>query len=164
MPKTTSQVIRLARYADSSVIGAMSRDLIENGLGWRWKPNRIRQLIAHNDASVLVAEQDHCIAGFAAVSFSETSAHINLFAVDPEYRRLGLASSLIDWIVRSCRTAGIANVNLEVRSGNPAAISCYQNNGFVSVGVKRGYYNGIEDATLMTLTLISSEIEANRPR
>jgi ribosomal protein S18 acetylase RimI-like enzyme len=80
------------------------------------------------------------------------------------FRRLGIATSLIRWITLSCQVAGIGCIRLEVRVNNTGAIECYANLGFQMVGIRKGYYEGREDAQLMTLMLISSDREARRPK
>jgi ribosomal-protein-alanine N-acetyltransferase len=47
-------------------------------------------------------------------------------------------------------------LHLEVRAGNAPAIALYEGEGFVRVGVRRGYYpaaGGREDALLLRLEL-----------
>ena len=97
------------------------------------------------------------------MSFAESSAHLNLLAVSKQFSGLGVASSLLGWLRKSCGVAGIGRINLEVRAGNDHAISFYRRHGFQQVGIQRGYYEGREDAILMTQQIIPPEIEQQRP-
>jgi ribosomal-protein-alanine N-acetyltransferase len=164
MPKTTSSVIRLARIRDAATIAELSRSQIENELPWRWKPARVQHYIRTTDSTVIVSESEKLLSGFAITSFAETSAHISLLAVNSMSRRRGIATSMIDWITQSCKVAGIGCIRLEVRLGNTGAIECYANLGFEKAGIRKLYYEGREDAQLMTLMLISSDREAQRPK
>jgi|TARA_B110000211_G_scaffold51957_1_gene57244 ribosomal-protein-alanine N-acetyltransferase len=164
VPKTTSSVIRLAKTKDAAAIAELSRSQIEKELPWRWRPGRVQQHIRAKDATVIVSESENSLCGFAITSFAETSAHISLLAVSPTFRRLGIATSMIRWISKSCQTAGIGCIKLEVRANNTGAIECYSDLGFQKRGIIKGYYESREDAQLMTLVLISSEIEARRPK
>jgi len=164
MPKTTSSVIRLAQARDAPTIAELSRSQIENELPWRWKPARVQHHIRTTDSTVIVSESENVLSGFAITSFADTTAHISLLAVNPMFRRLGIASSLIRWITLSCQVAGIGCIRLEVRVNNTGAIECYANLGFQKVGIRKGYYEGREDAQLMTLMLISADMEARRPK
>jgi ribosomal-protein-alanine N-acetyltransferase len=164
MPKTTSSVIRLARIGDAATIAELSRSQIENELPWRWKPARVQQYIRTTDSTVIVSESEKLLSGFAITSFAEASAHICLLAVNPMFRRRGIATSMIGWIMQSCKVAGIGCIRLEVRLGNTGAIECYANLGFEKVGIRKLYYEGREDAQLMTLVLISPDREAQRPK
>lgn len=163
MSRTTSSVIRLAKSVDATTIAQLSRSQIENGLPWRWKPGRVQHYIRDTGSTVIVSESENRLSGFAITSFAETSAHISLLAVDPVFRRQGIATLLIRWLTQSCGVAGIGCIRLEVRATNIDAIDCYLSLGFRKVGVRKGYYDGREDAQLMALVLINPDIEAQRP-
>ena len=163
MAETGQRVIRLARSTDAEFIGALSRVRIEHGLSWRWRPVRIRRLLADRRTTVIVAEDEGTLSGFAIMSFAETSAHLNLLAVRKQFGGIGVATSLMEWLVGSCRVAGTGRINLEVRAGNSRAISFYRRHEFEQVGLHRGYYDGREDALLMSRRLIPLEQEAKRP-
>ena len=164
MGETTSRDVRLARQGDARELGQMSRQLIEHGLAWRWRPGRIRHAILAPDTTVIVTDAGDRTAGFALVSFAETTAHLSLLAVSPQYQRQGIAGGMLDWIVASCRVAGIARLSLEVRSANNTAISLYRRYGFERTGLRRGYYDGREDALSMQLHLIDPITETHRPK
>ncbi len=74
-------------------------------------------------------------------------------AVHPDYRRLGLAKVLIEALTKVAKEKQLSSLTLEVREHNEAAISLYKTMGFCLVGRRKGYYEGKEDALLMTLFL-----------
>lgn len=74
-------------------------------------------------------------------------------AVHPEYRRKGLAKQLIETLTAVAKEKKLTSLTLEVREHNKAAISLYEIMGFEQVGRRKGYYEGKEDALLMTLFL-----------
>ena len=74
-------------------------------------------------------------------------------AVHPDHRRKGLAVQLIDFFINFSREKQLAFLTLEVRAQNQAAIYLYEKMGFQVVGRRKGYYEGKEDALLMTLFL-----------
>ena len=164
MTKTAASIIRLAKTSDARAIAELSRSQIETELPWRWRPGRVKHHITIEESTVIVSESKNVLSGFAITSFADTTAHINLLAVNPAFRRLGIATSLIRWLTLSCRVAGIGCIRLEVRVNNTVASECYTNLGFKRVSIKKGYYEGREDAQLMALTLISSDVEAQRPK
>lgn len=165
MAKTEKQAtVRLAAARDVHVIADMSRRLIEQGLPWRWRSARIYQHVRHPESTVIVAEQDGLLAGFAVASFGESTLHLNLLAVSENFRQQGIGALLVDWLKESAAIAGIASINLEVRRSNEGAIRFYDKLGFETVGMHRGYYEGKDDARLMSLRLISQSMEEKRPR
>jgi ribosomal-protein-alanine N-acetyltransferase len=78
--------------------------------------------------------------------------HIATFAVDPEYRRQGIAQRLLAFSLLDAHKSGGIKAFLEVRKGNLAARALYSKFGFVEIGTRKKYYqdNG-EDAVLMNL-------------
>lgn len=142
--------LRIARGSDIQPIAVMSRCLIEVGLrGWTWHPTRIARALRSRDTCVLAAEVDDKFAGFAITEFGDTRAHLSLFAVQPEYQRHGIGLAMIEWIIESALTAGIAQIDVEMRSNNFAARSFYEALGFIPAGQVAGYYQNIETAVRM---------------
>ncbi len=164
MAETKSLVIRFARLREARRIAELSRKHIEHGLGWRYRPARIAYLIRDPDTIVIVAEVNRRMAGFAILGVSDTTAHLNLLAVAPDYRRTKVAARMLSWLNESCQVAGIGRINLEVREKNASAITFYKRNGYEVVGRRRGYYDGIEHAVLMTHRLIPESQEEQRPK
>lgn len=163
MARTRQRAIRLAKTADAEFIGALSRIRIEEGLPWRWRPARVRRSLADHRSTVIVAEDEGTLSGFAIMSFAETSAHLNLLAVSQQFSGTGVATAMLEWLRKSCQIAGIGRINLEVRANNHGAIHFYRRYGFKKLGVQHGYYEGREDALLMSCPLIDPEMEALRP-
>ena len=149
--------IRLGRLADATRMGAMSRDLVESGLGWNWRPARIRRMMRHPDCVVIAAWRGNELVGFAVMEFHAEHAHLNLLAVDPGVRRQGVATALLDWLTESAQVAGIHRIDLEVRRYNRTAIRFYERYGYSVASLIPGYYRGREDALRMTLPLVDGD-------
>ncbi|MAV25739.1 MAG: hypothetical protein CMQ05_06415 [Gammaproteobacteria bacterium] len=155
--------ISLARPSDALALAEMSRDLIEVGLGWSWKPSRILAMIEHPESVVLMARTRLEIAGFAIMEFHEEHAHLNLLAVKPHQQRKGVGKALLEWLATSARVGGIARIELEVRADNGEAISFYESIDFRRDKVLKGYYQGKRDALRMVRHLMTPEMAAQRP-
>ena len=150
---TAAASIRLAQSRDARGIATMSRDLIESGLGWRYDAPRIARGIADPDTVALVACDGPLIVGFAMMQFGNERAHLTLLAVQPLYRRRGIARRLVQWLVESAQTAGIATIHLELRASNEAAKRFYRALEFAETVLVPGYYLGKEAAQRMLLVL-----------
>lgn len=148
--------IRLARTADARLIAAMSRDLIETGLGWSWTPQRVVRSIRDRESNVIVAERDGRVIGFGLMKYLEEEAHLLLFAVMPSARRNGVGSALLRWLVDTALVAGIGTIDLEVRARNAAGRAFYRRAGFAEQEVIDGYYRGVEAAIRMRRRLWST--------
>jgi [ribosomal protein S18]-alanine N-acetyltransferase len=92
------------------------------------------------------------IIGYAGLWAIEDEGHITNVAVHPDYRRMHLGSILVDTLIAETRKEGLVRFTLEVRVSNHAAIALYQKFGFVSAGLRKGYYeDNNEDAMIMWL-------------
>jgi ribosomal-protein-alanine N-acetyltransferase len=154
--------LRLAHAQDALGMARMSRDLIETGLGWTYDAPKIARLIAHPDTLTLVACDDLGLAGFAVMQFGDERAHLVLLAVRPRSQRQGVARRLLGWLIESARTAGIAELSLELRAGNAGARAFYRALGFSDAGLLPGYYRNGEPALRM-LRMLRSSSEAIVP-
>ena len=148
--------IRLATLDDAPRIGAMSRDLIEHGLHWRWTPSSIRRCIRSADTNVAVAPSEHGIAGFAVMQYKDDEAHLILLGVDPAHRRRGVGSALMAWHETAALTAGIGTIYIEARANNSGTRAFYRRLGYHEVQRVRGYYEGVEDAVRFAKDLWSA--------
>jgi [ribosomal protein S18]-alanine N-acetyltransferase len=147
---SSSQVtLKLARRADAKRIALMSRDLIEAGLSWSWTTARVIDQIRHPESNVVTAWTDEQLVGFAIMQYLAEHAHLNLLAVEPAYRRLGIGQQLIEWLEETCRTGGIFIVQLEVRANNRGAQAFYRRLGYRDQRILPGYYRGRESALQM---------------
>jgi [ribosomal protein S18]-alanine N-acetyltransferase len=145
--------VRLAGQRDAQAIALMSRDLVESGLGWKYDAARVLKAIRDPNTLTPVACEGGRIAGFGIMEFGDERAHLVLLAVRPTHRRTGIGRRLVDWLVESARTAGIASLHLELRAGNEAARGFYRAVGFDETIVVPGYYRGREAALRMIRVL-----------
>lgn len=141
--------IQLARRRDAAHLAAMSRRLVESGLDPAWTMDRIERHIRHEDSVVVTARLRHQLAGFAIMQYGDTTAHLNLLAVEPAFRRAGIGRRLVRWLEESAVVAGTFTVSLELRAHNGVAERFYEALGYREVGRIRGYYQRVEDAIRM---------------
>ena len=145
--------IRLASKSDAATIALMSRQYIEQGLGWSWNVCRIEAAIRSDATNVAVVHERGEVIGFGIMQYGEQTAHLALLAVHPNYRRRGLAARLMAWLEKCADTAGIERIVCEARSDNPTAIAFYQKLGYVQLARVAGYYRGVLDALRMEKNL-----------
>jgi len=138
-----------ASVRDAQALAAMSRDLIEAGLGWDYRRERVARLIRDPDTVTLVCRDGLRIVGFAAMTFGDERAHLVLLAVRPPHQRQGVGRRLVDWLVESAMTAGVASIHVELRASNSAAFAFYRAAGFTETLRVPGYYRGRETAVRM---------------
>lgn len=134
-------------------MAAMSRELVEAGLGWRYTPIRMAALIRDPQTVVLVACETARIQGFAVMQFGDETAHLVLLCVDPAARRRGIGRGLTEWLIESAQVAGIASIALELRADNLDALAFYRRLNFIETQKLPGYYSGLIAARRMVLPL-----------
>jgi ribosomal-protein-alanine N-acetyltransferase len=106
--------------------------------------------------SAWVYETHGHIFGYAVVMLVLDEAHLLNISIAKSHQGRGLGRSLLDYMMQISRGHGAANIFLEVRPSNMAAIHLYESVGFNEMAVRRGYYpaaNGREDAILMGMAL-----------
>lgn len=90
------------------------------------------------------------VAGSTVVWVVVDEMHIGTIAVDESFRRMGIASALMEAIHQQAKEEGLLKVYLEVRKSNLPAQNLYRKFGYEIVGVRKGYYaDNHEDALLM---------------
>ncbi|HEY2918391.1 MAG TPA: GNAT family N-acetyltransferase, partial [Candidatus Binatia bacterium] len=151
--------LRLARPAEAPAIANLSRDLIEYGLQWRWKPIRVAASIHTPSVNVLVACIDGKIAGFAIMRYGDDDAHLELLAVAPPHRRLGVGRQLLQWLEKCAVVGGLCSIALEVRAGNQGAQLFYERMGYHTLAHLPKYYQGVEAALRMGRELSRRSVE-----
>lgn len=145
----SNEEIRLARANDAVRIAEMSRNYIESGLGWSWTPARVAREIRAKNTNVIVAIDHSQLVGFAIMSYADTEARLNLFAVHPGYRRRGIGTRMIQWLERCALVNGSGIVYLEARLGNRGARRFYECLGYSVIQHIPRYYKGREAAVRM---------------
>lgn len=104
------------------------------------------------------------LVGYAGILFTPDDAHVTNIAVDPEWQRRGIATELLLELCWKARERGCQGMSLEVRVSNTAAQALYARFGFVPAGVRRKYYENVEDAIVMWCHDVGSHEQAQRLR
>jgi ribosomal-protein-alanine N-acetyltransferase len=127
-----------------------------------WSREMFEWESANSDvARVFVAElADRAIVAYCATWLIFDELHINTLAVDPAWRRQGLARQLLLTVFALAAQEGARRATLEVRSENAEALGLYQGLGFHVSGVRRGYYQRPPDDALI---LWSESLEPSVP-
>ena len=135
--------IRLALPDDARSIAEMSRDYIENGLGWSWTEARVLRAIRDKSTNVAVAHDRGYVLGFGIMAYGDNTAHLLLLGVHKTQRKRGLGASILLWLEECAVTAGIERIEVEAREDREAALWFYRGRGYREIERLSGYYRGI---------------------
>ena len=112
-----------------------------------------------DEPAFLVAEEDGAVVGYVVATHvpnhGRPLGHVKDFAVHPERRGQGVGKSLLSHALSVLATRGAANVKLEVRADNEAAIGLYRRFGFEQFRTVQRYYGDGTDAYVMLCDLDS---------
>lgn len=112
---------------------------------WRRSRDEFGRWLAAGDGRLLVAERDGSPVGFAffricagdpGFATGERMAEVVALSVEPELRRWGVGSLLMEAVEDRLSAAGIAHVALNVVSGNDDALRFYERWGILPSHVR----------------------------
>ena len=103
---------------------------------------------------LFVATQNERVLGYVSLVCVLDELSIANIATEPQSRRMGVASRLMEHIICFAKENGFTKIFLEVRESNVGAIALYKKFGFLPVGVSKNHYSQPrENAVLMNLEL-----------
>ena len=129
-----------------------------------WTPNLfVAEMSEPNNRNYLVARIDRDVVGYAGLICYGDEGHVTNIAVDPTHQRNKVASRLLYELIVDAIDMGAHAVSLEVRVSNWGAQRLYGRYGFHPVGIRRNYYQELnEDALIMWTDDVRSKEYAAR--
>jgi ribosomal-protein-alanine N-acetyltransferase len=147
-------MIRLRSFQTQDLSELHRLDQVCFARGIAYSRAELQYFLTHPRCSCWIAEQsEDKLAGF--VIFERTTrhgrpaGHIVTLDIDPEERRRGLGTLLMQTAEEQIRQEGADILSLEVAENNPAARQFYRSLGFVARGRIAPYAGGTVDAEVM---------------
>ncbi len=135
-----------SRPADATGIAALEEAIFPDP----WDYRSVVDLISTDGSMCFTAREGERVVAYVIGRLIAPEGEIYRVAVNPDYRRRGIAYRLLDYAVKTSRGKGLESLFLEVRSQNLPAIKLYTAYGFREIGRRRGYYkNPTDDAIIM---------------
>lgn len=117
-----------------------------------WTLDSISSEVENPLAKYVIAENLSTkeVIGYAGVWIVAGEGDITNIAVNPSYRKQGIASNILTKLFEICKENNCTDITLEVRTSNTAAQNLYKKFNFKEEGIRKKYYsdNG-EDAIIM---------------
>lgn len=118
-----------------------------------WSEALFQSEIKNPSSYLFVARSDgesDTILGHIGYRVVVDEMHIVIVAVDPAWRRHGIATQMLDQAIEHARQAACTRATLEVRVSNTGAQQLYYSRGFAPVGTRPRYYmRPTEDAFVL---------------
>ena len=122
-----------------------------------WPISSFEEELKNILATYLVAKIENKIVGYIGMWFVMDECHITNVAVHSEYRNQGIASKLINEMLKLCKEHATTYIMLEVRINNIPAQKLYSKFNFKEEVIRKGYYKNTdgtrEDAIVMSKEL-----------
>ena len=150
-------VLRPARPSDASALAEIHA---EGGFAGSWSPSEFESLLADRAVITDIASDSRktdVLFGFVMSRMAADEAEILTIAVRRKSRGNHIGQRLMDAHMARLAGFGIKTLYLEVEEDNHAALTLYEKTGFVTAGLRKGYYRkpdgGFANALIMKLGL-----------
>lgn len=115
-----------------------------------WSEGSVASELSNPLSRWLVAVEGEQVLGYVGSQTVLDESDMMNLAVDPAFRRRGIARALVLALIEQLRKMGSRCLTLEVRASNESAQALYAQLGFESVGRRKNYYfNPREDALIL---------------
>lgn len=134
------------------------KDILESEFDNFWNYNILKQELLNENSYLFVVKQKslqieniNTIIGFAGVQFILDEANITNIVVKKDIRNQGIGNLLLNKLIDFSKQNNMSNITLEVNENNQYAIKLYNKFNFNITGIRKKYYNGTDNAIIMTL-------------
>jgi len=113
-----------------------------------WNKKQWANELKKKDIKVFGLSLSNLIVGICVFHVVLDEAQINFFAINTKYRKKGLGTYLMNYLIKECEKYNINKLFLEVSHKNFTAEKFYSRFDFSTVGIRRNYYKDGSDALL----------------
>lgn len=139
------QIIRM-RKEDIIQIAALEKQVFS----MPWSEQGFLDTLSMPNVIFYEAVEAAQVCGYCGIYLAADEGEITNVAVDPAYRRRGIAESMVTKLMEAAAGEGARQFVLEVRASNEPAIRLYEKLGFTGCGVRKHFYEKpTEDAIVM---------------
>ena len=116
-----------------------------------WNANILKSELESSLSKYIVAIDDkNDLVGFAGIIILPDDTEITNIVVKKSNRKQGIGKLLLEELINMSIKENKPIISLEVNEKNIPAISLYEGFDFIKVGRRKKYYNGEDDAIIMS--------------
>lgn len=119
-----------------------------------WTFRLLKEEFENELTTCVVAKIEDEIIGFASLWEPPFEIHLNNIFVRKDVRGKNIGSIILEKLIEIAKMKEKEELTLEVNVNNCVAIKLYEKYGFEKVGVRKKYYNNVDDGLIMTKKLI----------
>lgn len=127
------------------------KDILESDFDDFWTFSVFKSELENENSTYILAKSENEIVGFVGIWQSLDIIHITNIVTKKSKRNSGIASSLLQHAINLAIQKQATSITLEVNEKNIPAINLYKKFNFKEVGCRKKYYNGTDDALIMTI-------------
>lgn len=130
------------------------KDLLLTNFDDFWTYNTLKNELLNPNSKYFVAKISNKIVGFAGVWKAIDVLHITNIVTEKSFRNKGIGTIMLNKLLDYAKTDNSINsITLEVNEKNIPAQKLYKKYNFEIVGLRKKYYNNIDNAIIMTKQL-----------
>lgn len=129
-------------------------NILESDFDDFWTVTTLKNELLNPNSKYIIAKLNNTIVGFAGIWKAVDDVHITNIVVNKKFRKQNIGSLMLSKLLELAKLEpNITSITLEVNSNNISAIKLYKKFGFQVVGLRKKYYNNIDDAIIYTKEL-----------
>jgi [ribosomal protein S18]-alanine N-acetyltransferase len=137
---------------DIASIMPVMQSAFDPAFGEAWTAAQCMALLAIPESRLLLAKISREIVGFAISRWVLDEEEVMMIGVAPIHQRRGVASKLLQTIIKRAQISDRQTIFLEVRINNEA-ISFYEQLGFQVIGRRKEYYRSDTGSAIDAITM-----------
>ena len=106
-----------------------------------WNSSLLISEFENPNSLCFVAKYEKQIVGFASLWKSIDDIHITNIITKKFFRRQGIGSQLLEFLIDTAKKLHFNSITLEVNENNSEAINLYRNHKFQELGLRKNYYH-----------------------
>ena len=134
----------------------------ERNSDYPWSQDQFTTSIENSKNLCYCLSLDGKTIGYLIAMLAPDTADILNIGIDPDFKRQGYGTGLLNHLIKELRKRNIGEILLEVRAGNKSAIRFYKRQGFEEISVRKNYYmknsknqSHREDGIIMRIKILS---------
>ena len=145
----TKMVIHTMSVSD---LDEIKENLAENFDNF-WSYEIFKEELVNNNSSYLVVRYDDEIVCYGGIKIVLDIADVMNIVTKKDKRNMGFGKFILNELINIAKEEICTSITLEVNENNKPAIHLYEQFDFRQVGLRKKYYDGVDNPILMTLEL-----------